>query len=80
MVMGLVSSPSVRSTWLRENTGRICFDKEEEEVSVRVSEGDNDAGRRMEAAIEVVTGDQMQSASGTEIVLVIAMGKINTGK
>ena len=69
--MGLVSSPSVRSTWTGKGagakTGRMCSEREEEEALLsekRVFEEEEEARRRMRAASVGETGDWIQSDSG----------------
>ena len=70
-VMGLASSPSVRSTRTGKGTGvktgRMRSEREEEEVLLsvkRVSEEEEEAGRRMRAASVGETGDWIRSDSG----------------
>ena len=73
IVMRLASSPSVRSICAGAKTGRIHSEREEEEAvfsEKRVSE-EEEAGRRIRAAIEGETGDWMRSRSGIEISLVV---------
>ena len=69
--MGLVSSPSVRSMRTGNGagvkTGRMCSEREEEEelfLDKRVSEEEEEAGRRILAVSEGDTGDWMRSDSG----------------
>ena len=70
-VMGLVSSPSVRSTRTGKGagakTGRMRSEREEEEALLsekRVFEEEEEAGRRMRAASVGETGDWIRSDSG----------------
>ena len=78
-VMGLLSSPSVRSMRSSNEsdakTGRICSEVEEEEglrSEQRVSEEEEvaEAGRRIRAAMEGETGDLMRLALRIETLLV----------
>ena len=69
--MGLVSSPSVRSTRTGKGagvkTGRIRSEREEEEALLsekRVFEEEEEAGRRMRAASVGETGDWIRSDNG----------------
>ena len=69
--MGLVSSPSVRSTRTGKGAGakigRICSEREEEEALLsekRVFEEEEEAGRRMRAASVGETGDWIRSDNG----------------
>ena len=69
--MGLVSSPSVRSMRLSNETGaktgRMRSEREEEEALLsekRVFEEEEEAGRRMRAASVGETGDWIRSDSG----------------
>ena len=71
IVMGLVSSPSVRSMWTSNGvgakTGRMRSEREEEEALLsekRVFEEEEEAGRRMRAASVGETGDWIRSDSG----------------
>ena len=71
IVMGLVSSPSVRSTRTGKGagvkTGRMRSEREEEEALLsekRVFEEEEEAGRRMRAASVGETGDWIRSDSG----------------
>ena len=70
-VMGLVSSPSVRSmrtgNGIGEKTGRMRSEREEEEALLsekRVFEEEEEAGRRMHAASVGETRDWIRSDSG----------------
>ena len=67
--MGLVSSPSVRSTRTGKGagakTGRMRSEREEEEALLsekRVFEEEEEAGRRIREAMEGETGDLMRLA------------------
>ena len=71
IVMGLVSSPSVRSTRTGKGagakTGRMRSEREEEEALLsekRVFEEEEEAGRRMRAASVGETGDWIRSDNG----------------
>ena len=70
-VMGLASSPSVRSMRTGKDagakTGRMRSEREEEEALLlvkRVSEEEEEAGRRMCAASVGETGDWIRSDNG----------------
>ena len=82
--MGLVSSPSVRSTRTGKGagakTGRMRSEREEEEglsSEKRVSDEEEEAGRRILAASEGETGDWIRTDNG--IGTILATGEESEG-